>query len=65
MQSQQTIGLDLPLRVLIWQDADGTTRVGYSNPAVIASGHGITDRNEVVDKMSGALAAIVDETTSK
>ena len=65
MQSQQTVGLDLPLRVLIWQDADGTTRVGYTNPAVIASGHGITDRNEVVDKMSGALAAIVDETTSK
>ncbi|MBK8174761.1 MAG: DUF302 domain-containing protein [Rhodospirillales bacterium] len=61
MQSQQTAGLDLPLRVLVWQDAAGTTQVGYAPPAVIAARHGITDRNDDVDKMTGVLAAITGE----
>lgn len=64
MQSEQTAGLDLPLRVLVWQDADGTTHVGYTPPNLIATRHGITDRPEVVEKIAGALAAIADETTA-
>lgn len=61
MQSRQTAGLDLPLRVLVWQDASGTTQIGYAPPASIATNHGITDRNEVIEKMTGALAAITRE----
>jgi uncharacterized protein (DUF302 family) len=64
MQSQQTAGLDLPLRVLVWQDASGATLVSYVPPALIAARYGITDRNEVVEKMAGALAAITAETTA-
>jgi uncharacterized protein (DUF302 family) len=64
MQSQQTAGLDLPLRVLVWQDAGGATQVGYAAPAVIATRHGITDREVVVDKMTGAMAAITEEATA-
>lgn len=61
MQSRQTAGLDLPLRLLVWQDANGTTRIGYAPPASIAASHGITDRDEVIEKMTGALAAITKE----
>ncbi len=61
MQSDQTVGLDLPLRVLVWQDPGGVTQVGYVPPAAIAAGHGITDRDEVIDKMNGALAAVIKE----
>lgn len=64
MQSQQTAGLDLPLRVLIWQDAGGTTQVGHAPPALIATRHGITDRGDVIDKMKGALAAITAAATA-
>jgi uncharacterized protein (DUF302 family) len=64
MQSQQTAGLDLPLRVLVWQDAGGTTQVGYAPVDLIATRHGITDRPEVVEKIAGALAAIADEATA-
>lgn len=64
MQSEQTAGLDLPLRVLVWQDADGATQVGYTSPDLIATRHGITDRLEVVKKIAGALTAIADETTA-
>ncbi len=58
MQSRQTAGLDLPLRVLVWQDADGKVRIGYWNPAGIAELHGIVDRQEVTGKMTKALDAI-------
>ncbi len=64
MQSQQTAGLDLPLRVLIWQDAGGTTQVGYTPVAAIASRHGVSDRNDAVERIAGALAAIVSEATT-
>ena len=42
MQSVQTIGIDLPLKALVWQDASGTTRLhtmirtGSQNDTVLA-----------------------------
>ena len=33
MQSVQTIGLDLPLKALVWQDASGDTWLSYNDPA--------------------------------
>lgn len=65
MQSEQTVGLDLPLRVLVWQDAAGATQVGYAPPSVIASRHGIEDQGELIEKMAGALSAITAEATAR
>src|SRR4051794_29296749 len=39
MQSVQTIGLDLPLRALVWQDASGRTFLSYNDPAWLAKRH--------------------------
>src|SRR6266849_5713225 len=36
MQSQQTIGLDLPLRVLVWEDAAGKVWLTYQRPEFLA-----------------------------
>src|ERR1700690_25552 len=36
MQSVQTIGLDLPLKALVWQDAAGVTWLSYNDPAWLA-----------------------------
>src|SRR6516225_1412362 len=33
MQSAQTIGIDLPLRALVWQDGSGNTWLSYNDPA--------------------------------
>src|SRR3984893_759997 len=33
MQSVQTIGLDLPLKALVWQDPSGDTWLSYNDPA--------------------------------
>lgn len=41
MQVDQRIGLDLPLRCLVWTDHAGVTHMSYSDPAWIAARHGI------------------------
>jgi uncharacterized protein (DUF302 family) len=41
MQAQQTIGLDLPLKMLVWEDGDGACWITYSDPAWLARRHGI------------------------
>jgi uncharacterized protein (DUF302 family) len=33
MQSVQTIGIDLPLKALVWQDMSGDTWLSYNDPA--------------------------------
>jgi uncharacterized protein (DUF302 family) len=41
MQVTQTIGIDLPLKALAWQDASGQTWLGYNDPVWLTSRHGI------------------------
>jgi uncharacterized protein (DUF302 family) len=65
MQSSPTAGLDLPMRVLVWQDASGAVMVGYWPPAKLAEAHGIKDRDQVVKTMAGALDAITNEAVAK
>ena len=58
MQSVQTVGIDLPLKVLVWQDAAEKTWISYNEPAWIAQRHGIADAQAVVNKMADLLSAI-------
>ena len=39
MQSNQTIGIDLPLKILAWQDADGKVWLTYNDPRWLAGRH--------------------------
>lgn len=39
MQSRQTIGIDLPLKALAWQDADGKVWLTYNDPRWLAERH--------------------------
>ena len=65
MQAEQTIGIDLPLKALVWQDASGTTFVSYNDPAYLARRHGVDDSpNAAVTAMSGALKAIAAKATT-
>jgi uncharacterized protein (DUF302 family) len=41
MQREQTVGIDLPLKALVWQDADGRTWLSYNDPGWIAERHGV------------------------
>jgi uncharacterized protein (DUF302 family) len=58
MQAAQTVGIDLPLKVLVWQDASGKTWLSYNDPAWLAQRHGVSHEVEaVVGVLSATLAA--------
>ena len=59
MQSVKTIGIDLPLKALVWEDASGTTWLSYNEPSWIAQRHSIANAEPVVSKMAAALSAIL------
>jgi len=61
MQASQQSGLDLPLRMVVWQDADGAVQIGYWNPAKLTATHGIAGQEDTVKTMTGALAGISEQ----
>jgi uncharacterized protein (DUF302 family) len=65
MQSVQTIGIDLPLKALVWQDAAGKTWLSYNDPEWLAKRHGLGGETEAAVKMmTGALAAFAKAATT-
>jgi len=65
MQDRQTAGIDLPLKALVWQDADGKVWLSYNDPAWIAQRHGLGAASaSAVEAMAKALAAIAGEVTT-
>lgn len=64
MQDRQTVGIDLPLKALVWEDAEGKVWLGYNDPAWIAQRHGLsTATAPAVKAMTAMLSAIAQETT--
>jgi uncharacterized protein (DUF302 family) len=62
MQAAQTSGIDLPLKVLVWQDSDAAVWLGFNEPAWIAERHGLTsDTLSAVEAMHAMLAGIGHE----
>jgi uncharacterized protein (DUF302 family) len=39
MQAEQSVGIDLPLKALVYQDAVGQTWVAYNDPRWLAQRH--------------------------
>lgn len=60
MTSNPAIGLDLPLKAVAWEAADGTVMLAYTDPAWLAQRYGIEDRAKVFKTMSGALNKFTD-----
>ena len=62
MQAAQTIGIDLPLKALVWRDASGATFVGYNDPHWLARRHGVEAGHEAILKaMADLLAAAAEQ----
>jgi uncharacterized protein (DUF302 family) len=58
MQSVQTVGIDLPLKALVWEDAAGKAWISYNEPGWIAHRHRVTDAEPIVNKLADLLRAI-------
>ena len=59
MQENRRIAIDLPVKVLIWQEGD-TTQVGYVAPADVAARYNIPADTEAISMMGGALDKLTD-----
>ena len=55
MQSNQTAAIDLPLKLLAWEDESGQVWIAYNDPGYLVKRHNISDRDAVVAKMRKAL----------
>lgn len=60
MQETQTVGIDLPQKMLVWEDENGSVNVTYNDPEYIATRHGIDGQEELLDMVSDALATLAE-----
>jgi uncharacterized protein (DUF302 family) len=66
MQANQTVGIDLPLKILVWQDAEARVFLSYNDPAWLALRHGLGEEGAgTVKAMTAALAAIAEAATTR
>ena len=64
MLAAQTVGIDLPLKVLVWQDAQGVVRLTYNDPAWIAARHGLDGgADQAVAAIAAGLSAFARQAT--
>jgi uncharacterized protein (DUF302 family) len=65
MQAAQTAGIDLPLKVLVWQDAANETWVSYNEPSWISQRHHLEISAEIIDKLTTVVRSIAQAATGK
>ena len=60
IEAEQTMGLSLPLKMLVWQDAAGKVWLGYDMPASVVAERGVAKDHPVVGRVTAALAAVAE-----
>ena len=66
MQDAQMIGIDLPMKVLFWEDNQGSVWLGFNEPSWLAERHGIDPLLESwLSALSFGLEAVAKQATAK
>jgi len=65
MASNQQIGIDLPMKALVYKDAKGQVWLTYNDPAYLKKRHNISDKDKVFAKMTGALNKLTSKAVGK
>ncbi|HEY5335696.1 MAG TPA: DUF302 domain-containing protein [Mycobacteriales bacterium] len=60
MQRDPEVGIELPLRLLIWDDGHAT-RVAFTDPAVYAERYAVGGQHELLQRMREILDGLVAE----
>jgi uncharacterized protein (DUF302 family) len=61
MQSDPRIGVELPLRILVWADADGAM-LGYRDPRELGGAYDVAaEQQPILEQMAGLLGELADE----
>lgn len=64
MECSQTVGIDLPLKALVWEDGSGQVWLGYYDPAYVANRHGVPEC-PAVSNLKQALANFAQAAVTK
>jgi uncharacterized protein (DUF302 family) len=65
LQAVQTIAIDLPLKILVWQDASGATWLSYNDPTWLVRRHTVdSGADPSLHAMAAALATVVASATT-
>lgn len=64
MECAQTVGIDLPLKALVWQDESGQVWLGYNDPAYLAVRHRVAQCPAAAG-LKKALAGFAQQATAK
>ncbi len=64
MECAQSVGIDLPLKALVWEDASGQVWLGYNDPAYLMKRHEATNC-PAAENVKKALASISDAVVAK
>lgn len=65
MNENQAIGIDLPQKILVYEDEKGYVYLVYNDPKVIADTHQIDNQKSNVGKISEVLKAVTSVATKK
>jgi uncharacterized protein (DUF302 family) len=65
MQCNQTVGIDLPLKALIWEDASGQVWFAYSDPVYLMERHGLQNCEDVIRNVNAALDGLATAATEE
>lgn len=64
MECAQSVGIDLPLKALVWQDAENQVWLSYNDPEYLAKRHHVANCQAAAN-LSKALAGIAEEAAAK
>lgn len=64
MECAQTVGIDLPLKALVWEDASAQVWLGYNDPAFIAKRHDVASCPSVAG-LQKALAGLAEAAVAR
>ena len=62
MQQKQEIGIDLPLKLVVWEDEKGAIHTSYYNATALANRYGITQPEVVIAKVNGMFTGLTGST---
>lgn len=64
LECAQTVGIDLPLKALVWEDAQGQVWLGYNDTAFLAQRHGV-QQCAAAGNLGKALSGLAESTVSQ
>jgi len=63
MQQDMTVGLDLPLRILVYKDKDGSVKMAYRDATWLKDKH-LLDAPKIINKVNNAMKNIINKAGS-